>query len=65
MSETRRKRDLSEILSADEIIAIERKRIARLLEADWLETGPWQNHDGFETHGDPYVRIRRTILRIP
>ena len=38
-------------------VAAERERIVEELARDWLETGPWQNFDGFETAGDPYRRV--------
>ena len=39
----------------------ERARILAAVEADWLDTGPWQNYNGFETNGDPYRRVIAAI----
>jgi hypothetical protein len=55
--------DLKALKAADSHVArmAERIRILNELEADWLETGPWQNFNGFLTHGDPYVRARAIV----
>ena len=42
-------------------IKAERARILAAVEADWLDTGPWQNYNGFETNGDPYRRVIAAI----
>jgi len=53
-----RMRSLIDTPYPEDDIKDERNRILEELEGDWLETGPWQNFNGFLTHGDPYVRAR-------